>query len=61
MVDGVMNATNTNIMMLSRKRLNSNNARARYGAKIRTSGITDPSNLFMYPPEEAIVTAVVVL
>jgi hypothetical protein len=29
MGDGVMNAANTNTMMLSRKRLNSNNARAR--------------------------------
>ena len=56
-----MNATNMNAIMLRKKRLNSSRTSARYGAKTGTSGIIEPSKVLIYPVDEAIVTAVVVL
>ena len=56
-----MNAANTKVIRLRRKRLSSSRNSARYGMKMGTRGITVPNKVLTNPPEEAIVTAVVVL
>src|SRR6266567_4607581 len=58
---GLINAVNAKVIILSRKRRNSSRRSATYGIKTGTSGITVPSSVLTNPPDEAIVTAVVVL
>src|SRR5690348_6243399 len=57
----VMNAANTKAIRLSRKRRKSSSKMARYGTNTGTSGMVEPSSVLTKPPDEAIVTAVVVL
>jgi hypothetical protein len=56
-----MNAANTKVMMLRRNLLKRSKRSARYGINTGTNGMIVPSSVLTNPPDDATVTAVVVL